>query len=272
MMVLLDRKCCANERCLTIMTDLSPSGWGVGDRVRKTGVELLDVQIRRWQNGEELGRNPVNMKYGNQIVSHRADLHNALVDAANQYANFHLRLSSVAVDVDFKDASVTLANGDIVQGDIVLAADGIKSFVRGKLLSEADNAAVPTGDAVFRVMLSRQEMEKDPILKPFIDKLRAIRWVGPGGHVVAYPLRDGQLYNLVLAHPDRGGLEESWTTVGSKKNLLAEYEGWDPKLIKMLELVPDQDVLEWKLCSHPILPTWVRDKVALLGDACHPML
>ena len=59
---------------------------------------------------------------------------------------------------------------------------------------------------------------------------------------------------MALVHPDRGRVDESWTTVTSKDNLLTDYDGWDPKLGQMLNLVPLGDVLEWKLCMHmPLL-------------------
>ncbi len=251
---------------------ISNTGWGVGDAVRKSGVALECVQILRWQNGKELGRIPVDKSYGDQVVVHRADLHNGLLDKAHEMKNVQIQIDSTVVDVDFETPSVTLKSGQVIRGDVVIGGDGIKSFIRGKLLQDSADVAIPTGDAVFRIMLSRDVMMNDPDLKPFITEPRATRWIGPNCHIIAYPVRAHQLYNVVLAHPDRGGLEESWTTIGSKKGLLDEYDGWDPNLVKMLNLVPDREVLEWKLCSHPPLATWVRGSVALLGDACHPML
>lgn len=167
---------------------------------------------------------------------------------------------------------MTLESGEKIRGDVVLAADGIKSQVRGQLLRDATDAAVPTGDAVYRVMLTRDQMLPHPQLRALIDTPQATRWLGPGGHIIAYPVRGHELYNVVLAHPDRGGLDESWTKVGSRDGLLREYTGWDPVLLTLLSLVPDTEILEWKLCSHPPLPTWISGSCALLGDACHPML
>jgi salicylate hydroxylase len=212
------------------------------------------------------------MSFGEQFVVHRADLHNALLDRALEMENFKLRLNSTVVGVNLANATAVLSTGETVEGDVLLGADGIKSLVRKQLLGDDTDAATPTGDAVYRIMLKRDQMLQDHQLRPFIEERKAFRWVGPGGHVVAYPVRDHKLYNVVLAHPDRGGLEESWTKSGSKKDLLKEYEGWDPRLVKMIDLVDDGEVLEWKLCSHPPLETWVSGRVALLGDACHPML
>jgi salicylate hydroxylase len=77
---------------------------------------------------------------------------------------------------------------------------------------------------------------------------------------------------MVLLHPDRQGTEESWTTKGDKKDMLEFYDKWNSRVKKLLDCVPEEQILEWKLCDHEPLPTWVHDKVALVGDAAHPML
>lgn len=219
-----------------------------------------------------LGSVPINQQLGEQVVVHRADLQRALLEKALALPNVKLQVSTKVETVQFSPPAVELADGTVVRPDVVLAADGIKSTIRGKILGDDKDVAIPTGDAVFRVVLSREMMSKYPDLLPYIEEKKAIRWVGPGRHIIAYPVRNHELYNMALAHPDRGRVDEGWTTVSSKKTLLSEYEGWDPKLIKMLHLVPEGDVLEWKLCMHMPLLRWVQGSCALLGDACHPML
>jgi salicylate hydroxylase len=240
--------------------------------VRKSSAALKETHILRWKNGQVLGIVPANNKFGEQLVVHRADLHSALLEKALEMPNFQLRLESTVVGVDLSSATATLSTGQQVQGDVLLGADGIKSLVRKHILTNGPDVAIPTGDAAFRVMLHRDQLMNDEELRPFIEEAKATRWIGPGRHVVAYPVCNHQLYNIVLVHPDRGGVDESWTKVGSKSNLLDEYRGWDSRLVKMLSLIPDKEVLEWKLCSHSPLSSWVSGKCALLGDACHPML
>jgi len=205
------------------------------------------------------------------VVVHRADLQMALLEKAMQLPDVTLRTNIRVVNVQFSPVAVELSDGTVLPADVVLAADGIKSPIRAKLLGDDQDVTIPTGDAVFRVVLSHEILNRDPKLRPFIAE-KAIRWVGPGRHIIAYPVRNHEIYNMALAHPDRGRVDESWTTVSSKKNLLAEYDGWDPQLVKMLNLVPEGEVLEWKLCMHMPLQRWVRGCCALLGDACHPML
>jgi len=239
--------------------------------IHATDVPLEHINVLRWENGAVLGKMPVNKAYGQQVVIHRADLHNALIERALALPNVELRVNSMVKDVTFEPPSVTLVNDTVVSGDVVIAGDGIKSVIRGKLLND-DIKAYPTGDAVYRVILPRSVMETDPELKQLIDEPDATRWIGPGRHVIAYPVRKHELHNVVLTHPDRGNVEEGWTTKGSKQGMVNDYLGWDARVRKIIDLVQEDEVLEWKLCLHKPLPTWVKGSVALMGDACHPML
>jgi salicylate hydroxylase len=76
-----------------------------------------------------------------------------------------------------------------------------------------------------------------------------------------------------MCHPDTGFTEESWTAKASKAKILEHFGDWDAsRLRKLVDLIPEDNILEWRLCQHEPLPTWVLGKVVLLGDACHPML
>lgn len=247
-------------------------GWGVSDLIHAQDVALEHIHVRRWQDGSILATMPVNKTFGQQTVIHRADLHNALIEKALALPNVELRVNSFVTDVKFTPACVTLANGSIVRGDVVIGADGIKSTLRGHLLEDPSLKAIATGDAAYRIMLPRSVMEADPELKALIDEPQATRWLGPGRHIIAYPVRNHQLYNVVLLHPDRQEVEESWTMKGSKQAMVDNYAGWESRVRKLIDLVEDDDVLEWKLCLHRPLKTWIRGSVALIGDACHPML
>ncbi|KAL4895017.1 hypothetical protein BDV59DRAFT_200274 [Aspergillus ambiguus] len=246
--------------------------WGVSPLIHAKDVALEHIHVRRWQDGSLLGTMPVNKTYGQQVVIHRADLHNALIDKALELPNVELRVNSHVTNVQFDPATVTLASGKVVRGDIVIAADGIKSTIRDQLLGDEASHAIPTGDAAYRIMLPRSAMEKDPELRELVDNPEATRWLGPSRHIIAYPVRKHELFNVVLIHPDRHGIEESWTTRGSKQKMVDDYSGWDRKVTKLIDLVADDEVLEWKLCLHSPLRTWIKGCVALIGDACHPML
>ncbi|EED23091.1 salicylate hydroxylase, putative [Talaromyces stipitatus ATCC 10500] len=244
--------------------------WGVAYREKATLLQQID--IRRWQDGSLLACIPCNPAHGDQLTIHRADLHNALIEKALSLPNVQLLVNSHVVDVNFDKTEVILADGRVISGDVVLAADGIKSNIRPKILNDNTIKVQPTGDAAYRITLSREEMLAHPVLRDMIDQSRATRWIGPGCHIVAYPLRNHELFNVVLVHPDRGTVDDMWTIKGSKKDMIDEYAGWDERVTQIIANVQDDAVMEWKLNLYPPLRTWTKGSIALLGDACHPML
>ncbi|KAG8931268.1 hypothetical protein FRC02_002990 [Tulasnella sp. 418] len=247
--------------------------WGLGETLKKIAVLPEGIEFRRWQNGEKLGYTT----WGSRMVDdygapyyhiHRADFHKLLYDLASPHIK--LRLGSRVVSVDPSAPSCTLASGEVVHCDLLLGADGLKSIIRETVLGVPDKA-VPTGDAAYRALVPVEKMINDPELKDFIDRPRMIGWIGPGRHIMTYPVRAKKEFNMVLLHPDDGSVE-SWQAEGSAEKMRADFRGWDPKIQKLLEMVPS--TLKWKLMDRKPLHTWVHPsgKVALLGDACHPML
>jgi len=108
-----------------------------------------------------------------------------------------------------------------------------------------------------------------------IDSDRVTRWIGEKRHIIAYPVSSKQIYNLSTVQPDTNfaaAPSATYTTKGSKTSMLDIFDDFCPKVKKMLALVPDGEVCEWKLRVHSPLPTWVHGCVGLVGDACHPTL
>lgn len=97
---------------------------------------------------------------------------------------------------------------------------------------------------------------------------------GPHGHIMAYPIKNNTVYNMVLIHPQKEtqDADESWTSKGDKKEMMNFYKNWNGMVKDLLSYVPDGEVMEWTLNSHRPLPSWIENKCVLIGDACHPML
>ncbi|OAP55978.1 hypothetical protein AYL99_10130 [Fonsecaea erecta] len=253
------------------------SRWGFDKRVRKHTNSLTRIDLRRWKDGEFLGAATlmpeIERRHGApQYAIHRADLHRALMEEAEEVAE--VRINSMVTSLDFDKPSVTLSDGSVLEAGVVIGADGMKSTCRRLIYQKLGlvDKAKPTGDAAFRACIPL-ELVTDPELRAFMTEPVATRWMGPDRHVQAYPIRHGNLYNMVMCHPDRGFSEESWTAKASKQEILDHFGSWDPvRLRKLLDLIPDENVMKWRLCEHDPLPTWVMGKVVLLGDACHPML
>ncbi len=254
--------------------------WDLLDGLRSQTIDLDALSLRRYADDSELARVPmtdIEKIHGAPLcVAHRADLLNTLKRGA-EAAGAQIITGSSVEDVDFKNACIKIkGRQNWIEHDVILAADGVRSNVRKKMLKirgETDKAR-ETGDAAWRVIVSAERIyeSKDTGLIEALESSVGLRWMGPLGHIMCYPIRNHQLLNMVLLHPDRQGTEESWTMKGNKKDMLEFYDKWNPRVKKLLDCVPEGEVLEWKLCDHEPLPTWVNDKVALVGDAAHPML
>ncbi|KAH8766468.1 salicylate hydroxylase [Hyaloscypha sp. PMI_1271] len=266
----------------------------LGDVMEKANV-LEHLSLRRWKDDSEIGTAPlmpgVGEKYGAPLcVIHRGDLQSTLLKALASLpipVEIHLGKRVIAIHPNF-DASIKLESGELVSGDILICADGVKSSMRQYFLSPASQSnsdgkrrarPISTGDAAYRVLIPRSQLVGDQRALELLNSNVGMRWMGPGGHIMAYPIRNNEMYNVVLLHPQKkqgrqlnGADDESWTRKGSKKEMLEWYAGWNDTVKSLLSYVPDGDVAEWNLHSHPPLPTWVNGKCVLVGDAAHPML
>jgi salicylate hydroxylase len=132
-----------------------------------------------------------------------------------------------------------------------------------------------TNQAAYRIMLPRSSLQNDPELLELMDAEKVTRWIGEKRHIIAYPVSNHTIYNISTTQLDTNfaaAPSETYTTKASKPAMLAVFSDFCPKIERMLNLVPDEEVCEWKLRVHAPLPTWIYGNVALVGDACHPTL
>ncbi|KAJ7691970.1 hypothetical protein B0H17DRAFT_1062297 [Mycena rosella] len=260
---------------------------GVWEHMAEDAVELKEASIRACATNEELSNvklTHVAERYGQpHRVAHRSALANALYQgckAAAPHVTFHFRAAIVGIDFDKRRIQVRERDEDEerwIDADVILAADGVKSVVRKCMLAlhgEQDDAQ-DTGQAAYRIMLRRDQMEHDPELLTMLDSNSTFRWIGPQRHIIAYPISNHAIFNISTTHPDVNFAAEptaSWTTRADKRTMLGMYADFCPAVMRMLELVTASEVCEWKLRVHRPLRTWVEGHVALLGDACHPTL
>ncbi|OJD16266.1 hypothetical protein AJ78_03557 [Emergomyces pasteurianus Ep9510] len=243
---------------------------GIEPAIEKSSIVLECIRIVRWKDGRVLSKTPLDHQYGEAATIHRGDLQKALVDRILELDNIEIRLNATVTDIHFDRPAVCLQGGESVYGDVVIGADGVKSTIRKKMFPGAGNRVKPSGDAAFRILVPREKMLRDEELEKLINKRQVVRWVGPHRHVVGYPIRNHQLYNVVFVHPDNGSIGESWTIPGTRKEVMKVFDGWDRRLLKLI--ASSTRVLKSRLCFHPPLRTWVRGSCTLVGDACHPML
>ena len=209
-------------------------------------------------------------------VLHRGDLQRILLERAHaEKVDIRLKHKVIQVAQDFK-ARVQIESGEWRKGDVVIAADGIKSDIRHQMAVNHDikDMSIFTGDAAYRLLIPREKMQMDLQALELLDSNICMRWMGPGGHIVGYPIKNNNVYNMVLAHPQKpdGKPTESWTHRGDKKEMMDFYKDWNHLVRDLLTYAPEGEVKEWTLNSYNPLPHWVANECALMGDACHPML
>ena len=218
------------------------------------------------------------------MVGHRSSLTGSLYEGCKREPAINFFFATSVEDVKSYGPgpsfmAVPRKGGDpyLVEADIILAADGVKSTVRDQMLrlKNVDAKIVDTGQAAYRIMLTREQMKDDPELLALLDKESVTRWIGERRHIIAYPVSNKQIYNISTAQPDLNFADApsaTYTTKGSKPQMMEVYGDFCPKVKRMLDLVPDGEVCEWKLRVHEPLPFWVHGQTALIGDACHPTL
>lgn len=218
------------------------------------------------------------------MVGHRESLVRALFRGCQAEPAISLCFATKVVSIEALEGnpSVIFQRKDdlkthAVDADVVLAADGIKSGSREQILKmNGINAEVrDTGQAAYRIMLAREQLQDDTELLELIETNRVTRWIGEKRHVIAYPISNKKIYNISTIQPDdkfAAAPSATYTTRGSKNAMLDVFSDFCPRVRRLLDLVPENEVCEWKLRVHAPLPTWVYGRVALLGDACHPTL
>ena len=202
---------------------------------------------------------------------HRVDVQLALVERA-QALGVEVRLGSKVVDIDFEEPTLSLEAGETLNADLIVAADGLWSKCRERFLASKgrSDSPLPTGDLAYRIILKLDDL-KDTELRDWVSRPSCQFWIGPGSHVVAYSLRDGREFNLVLLVPDDLPSNVA-RQPGSLEEMKQLFNNWDPVLNRFLDQV--QSVDKWKLMHRPELDTWISDKAnfVFIGDSCHPML
>ena len=197
---------------------------------------------------------------------HRADYHAVLAARIESLKPGCVRLGATVTGFREDIGSVTLhlAGGERVAGDVLIGADGIKSAVRRQIAGE--NRPRYTGDSAWRSIVPVERLPAG-----FLEGKSSI-WVGPGKHAVVYFLRGGVLLNFVGAVELEERIEESWTQKRPWEELRADFEGWHPDILRIVDAADRESCFRWALNVHPHLPRWSTGRVALLGDAAHPML
>lgn len=242
---------------------------GLSDEVTAACFNPRGREMRLWDTGESCSvpTRSADMveKFGfPHITMHRADLHRILADAVRKFpsARIHLGAACTGFEQDTDGVDILLEGGGRVRGDALVGSDGIHSSVRKQLFGASK--AQFTGGLAWRGVIPVERLPE-----PMRQRLGQ-NWIGPKGHFIVYPIRRGELINVV-GHTERDDWQiESWIEHGDPAEFAADFKGWHEEIQILIRNI---DIpYKWALFLHPTLPEWSVGRVTLLGDACHPMV
>ena len=248
--------------------------WGVDLENMKKSVSKR-YHFVRWEDGSTIVKLPfeniVETHGAPYYLVHRADLHAALLQTAEK-AGVKVYNHKRVIAYDFDAPSATTQDGETFKADLVIGADGIKSIARPLLTGQPD---IPrdTGDVAYRILIPGEKVLADPELSDLITDPCTTSWCGPDAHLVGYPIRNGELYNIVVcATSYNETTDEVWVIKGDNRELCTRFGGWESRVRKLCALTGD--FMKWRLCDLPNISRWAHPsgKVVLIGDSCHPML
>ena len=242
---------------------------GVGEELKSLSCEATGKEIRLWNTGEtwklfDLGKVSIE-RYGFPYFTvYRPDLLDVLARAVRRLKADAIHLGRKCVGFTQTDGEVRLdlEDGTTATGDLLVGADGVHSRIRQTLFG-ADKPQF-SGIIAWRGIIP---MERLPAR---MERRVGVNWVGPGGHVVHYPLRGGAVLNFVGALERTDWQIESWSARGTTEELAADYRGWHEDIQTLIHNIPVPH--KWALMVRPPMPRWTVGRVTLLGDACHSMV
>ena len=240
--------------------------WGLLDELLAHGVTPGNLVLKDAVSGAELTRQDLGEEFRNRygapyLVVHRSDLHRILLQACEQ-AGVVLHTNHLVDDVvtSVDAATVGCTNGATFHSDIVIAADGLNSRLRQRIVGDA---TVPSGYVAYRGTFPISEVPDASELND------VIAWLGPQCHFVQYPLRQGEMLNqvAVFRSPSFDAGNPEW---GGPEELDEAFAGCSDAVQRVLPyLWRDR---HWQMADRDPTDKWIEGRIVLLGDAAHPPL
>lgn len=238
---------------------------GVGDKARGRAVYTDFMVMHDAVDEYQVGKIPTGeafiKRFGNPYaVIHRVDVHTSLLEGAQETGKVEFLTSTRVerIEQDAQGVTVVDQHGNAHKGLALIGADGVKSVVRAHYVN--DPARV-TGHVVYRAVVDKKDFPEN------LQWNAASIWVGPNCHLVHYPLRGGEQYNVVVTFHSRQ--QEEWgVTDGSKEEVQSYFQGICPKARQLIDL--PKSWKRWATADREPIGQWSFGRATLLGDAAHP--
>lgn len=239
---------------------------GVGPKARGRAVYTDELVMHDAIDEYCVGRIPTGKafreRFGNPYaVIHRVDVHTSLLEGALETGRIDFLTSTRATRIEQDDEGVTVIdqNGIRHRGAALVAADGVKSVAREQYVGDPPRV---TGHVVYRAVVDRNDFPAD------LQWNAASIWVGPNCHLVHYPLRGGEQYNVVVTFHSRQ--QEQWSvTDGSREEVQSYFKDVCPRARQLIDL--PKSWRRWATADRDPIGQWSYGRCTLLGDAAHPM-
>ena len=238
---------------------------GVGETARSRSVFIDELVMHDAVDESLVGRIPTDAefrrRFGNPYaVIHRVDVHQSLLEGAQATGRIELVPSTRIERVEHGADCITVfdQHGETHRGAALIGADGIRSVVRAQYVGDPPRV---TGHVVYRAVVDKQNFPTD------LQWNAASVWVGADCHLVHYPLRGGEQYNVVVTFHSRE--KEEWgITEGSRNEVQSYFQGICPRARQLIDL--PKSWKRWATADREPIDRWSFGRVTLLGDAAHP--
>jgi salicylate hydroxylase len=239
---------------------------GLGETFSGVAFEINTLIHRDGRSGKVIGKHSGRPSYRSQFGApywgvHRADLQKILSGTLGmERIHLNKRLVDLAQTAD--EVTLRFTDGSTAKANFVVAGDGARSTVRQWMLGYDD--ALYSGCSAFRGIVPPELLDKLP------DPGAIQFWMGPGGHLLHYPIGNGdQNFFLVERHPSPWPARE-WTMPANEGDQLRHFKEWHPAITQMIKAVPISP--RWGLFHRPPLSRWSKGRVTLIGDAAHALV
>ncbi|MEX8519199.1 MAG: 3-hydroxybenzoate 6-monooxygenase [Leptothrix sp. (in: b-proteobacteria)] len=238
---------------------------GVGEKARGRAVYTDYMVMHDALDEYQVGKIPTGeafrQRFGNPYaVIHRVDIHLSLLEGAQETGQVEFLTSTRVERIEQDDTGVTVfdQHGNAHRGVALIGADGGRSVVRQQYVNDPPRV---TGHVVYRAVIDKKDFPEN------LQWNAASIWVGPNCHLVHYPLRGGEQYNVVVTFHSRQ--QEQWgVTDGSPEEVQSYFQDICPKARQLIDL--PKTWKRWATADREPIAQWTYGRATLLGDAAHP--